>query len=71
VFCVVGARYPPCSLCRLFCLVPFRAVYFVLFVSVRISFCLEVWPVLGWKASGMNSWKGRVLSGRGGGVGDP
>ena len=34
-------------------------------LSVGISFCSEVWPVLGWRASGMNSWKGRVLS-RGG-----
>ena len=69
VFCVNGTRYPPCSSCRLFCVVSFHVVYFVLFVSVGISFCLEVRPMLGWKASGMNSWKGRVLSGRGGGVG--
>jgi len=30
VFCIVSARYPPCSLCRLFCVVSFRVVYFVL-----------------------------------------
>jgi len=50
VYCVVGARYPLCSLCRFFffCVVSFHVVYFVLFVSVGISFCLGVWPMLGW-----------------------
>jgi len=56
VFCVVGTRYSLCSLCR--CnVVSFHVVYFVLFVSVAFI-CLEVWSVLGWKASGVTSQKG-------------
>ena len=43
----------------------FHVVYFILFVSVGISFCLDVRPMLGWKASGVILWKGRVLSGGG------
>ena len=42
--------------------VSFSMVYFILYLSVRISLCSEVWPVLGWRASGMNLWKNRVLS---------
>jgi len=45
-----------------FSMVSFSVDYFVLYLSVRISLCSEVWPVLGWRASGMNSWKSRVLS---------
>jgi hypothetical protein len=63
VFCFVDARYLPCSLCRFFCVVSFRVVYFVLFVTTGISFCSEIQPMLGWKASGKISWQGRVLSG--------
>ena len=47
VFCVVGTRYSPCSLCRC-CMVFYHVVYFVLFVSVAFI-CLEVQSVLGWK----------------------
>jgi len=59
---VVSARYLLCSLCRFFFVVSCSVVCSVLCLSVGISFCSEVSPVLGWRASGMNSWKGRVLS---------
>ena len=62
MLCVVGAVYLLCSLCGFFYVVSCSVVYSVLYLSVGISFCLEVWPVLGWRASGMNSCKGRVLS---------
>jgi len=42
----------------------------VLCLSVGILPCSEVWPLFEWRASGMNSWKGRVLSSEGYGVGD-
>ena len=62
MLCVVGAGYLLFSLCGSFSVVSCSVVYSVPYLSVRISFCSEVWPVLGWRASGMNSWKGRVLS---------
>ena len=44
-------------------MVSFCVVYFVLFVTIGITFCSEIRPVLGWKSCGKISWKGRVLSG--------
>jgi len=61
VFCVVGTRYSPCSLCRC-CVVSFHMFYFILFVSIAFI-CLEVRSVLGWKASGVTSRKGAVFVG--------
>ena len=58
----VGAIYLLCSLCGFFSMVSCSVVYSILYLSVGISFCSEVWPVVGWRASGMNSWIGRVLS---------
>ena len=44
---------------------PWRLAVRVAVCLLGILFCSEVWPVFGWRASGMNSWKGRVLSGGG------
>jgi len=62
VLCVFGAGYLLCSLCGFFFVVSCSVVCSVLCLSVGISFCSEVWPVLGWRPSGMKFWRGRVLS---------
>jgi len=62
VLSVVGAGYLLCSLCGFFFVVSCSVVCSVLCLSVGILFCPQVWPVLGWRASSMNSWKSRVLS---------
>jgi len=62
VLCVVGAGYLLFSLREFFFLMSCSVVCSVLCLSVGISLCLEVWPVLGWRVSGVYSWKGRVLS---------
>ena len=43
-------------------MVSFSVDYVILFVTIGISFCSEIWPMLG-KACGKISWKGRVLTG--------
>ena len=62
VFCVVGTKYSPCSLCRSR-VVSLRVVYFVLFVPV-VFICLAVRSVLGWKVNGVTSRKGAGFVGR-------
>ena len=57
VLCVFGVGYLQCSLCGFFSVMSFNMVYFVLYLSVGISLCSEVWHMLGWRANGMNSWK--------------